>query len=92
MISAFYNYNLCVYSQLRQTVFNFAQKELAPFAQEIDKNNEFKDLRNFWKKLGDMGFLGITAKPEYGGKLPDLTNNFIWSSILIFGLTFNHEI
>ncbi|CAG9799949.1 unnamed protein product [Chironomus riparius] len=54
-------------SALRQTVFNFAQKELAPFAQEIDKNNEFKDLRNFWKKLGDMGFLGITAKPEYGG-------------------------
>lgn len=54
-------------SALRQTVFNFAQKELAPFAQEIDKNNEFKDLRNFWKKLGSMGFLGITAKPEYGG-------------------------
>ncbi|XP_070489935.1 isovaleryl-CoA dehydrogenase, mitochondrial-like [Chironomus tepperi] len=54
-------------SALRQTVFNFAQKELAPFAQEIDKNNEFKDLRNFWKKLGEMGFLGITAKPEYGG-------------------------
>lgn len=28
--------------QLRETVFNFAQKELAPHAQEIDKNNEFK--------------------------------------------------
>ena len=28
--------------QLRQTVFNFAQKELAPLAQEIDKQNEFK--------------------------------------------------
>ncbi|CAO1363714.1 unnamed protein product [Diamesa serratosioi] len=53
--------------QLRQTVFNFAQKELAPFAQQIDKDNEFKDLRNFWKKLGDLGVLGITAKPEYGG-------------------------
>ncbi|CAG9800564.1 unnamed protein product [Chironomus riparius] len=54
-------------SALRQTAFNFAQKELAPFAQEIDKNNEFKDLRNFWKKLGSMGFLGITASPKYGG-------------------------
>lgn len=28
--------------QLRQTVFDFFQKELAPFAQEIDKTNEFK--------------------------------------------------
>lgn len=53
--------------QLRQTVFNFAQKELAPFAQEIDKQNEFKDLRHFWKKMGDLGLLGPTVKPEYGG-------------------------
>ncbi|XP_058456906.1 isovaleryl-CoA dehydrogenase, mitochondrial-like [Malaya genurostris] len=53
--------------QLRQTVFNFAQQELAPFAQEIDKQNEFKDLRNFWKKMGDIGLLGPTVKPEYGG-------------------------
>lgn len=63
------NKKLLISLQLRQTAFNFAQKELAPFAQEIDKNNEFKDLRNFWKKLGSMGFLGITAKPEYGGKI-----------------------
>lgn len=55
------------FPQLRQTVFNFAQKELAPFAYEIDKNNEFKDLRNFWKKLGHLGLLGITAGVEFGG-------------------------
>jgi isovaleryl-CoA dehydrogenase len=53
-------------------VFNFCQKELAPFAGEIDKNNEFKDLRNFWKKLGEMGFLGITAAEKYGGNLNNL--------------------
>lgn len=28
--------------QLRETVFNFCQKELAPFAQEIDQNNGWK--------------------------------------------------
>lgn len=27
----------------------------------------YRDLRNFWKKLGDLGALGITAKSEYGG-------------------------
>lgn len=53
--------------QLRQSVFNFAQKEIAPFAYEIDKNNEFKDLRSFWKKLGNLGLHGITADPKYGG-------------------------
>ena len=31
--------------QLRSTVFNFFQKELAPKAQEIDQTNTFKDLR-----------------------------------------------
>ena len=36
--------------QLRQTVFNFAQKELAPRAQEIDQQNGFTDLRVTIKK------------------------------------------
>lgn len=53
--------------QLRETVFNFAQKELAPKANEIDKKNNFDDQRNFWRKLGDLGTLGITAPSEYGG-------------------------
>lgn len=48
-------------------VFDLAQKELAPKANEIDKVNDFKDMRNFWKKLGELGLLGITANPEYGG-------------------------
>ncbi|KAL0891951.1 hypothetical protein ABMA27_015187 [Loxostege sticticalis] len=53
--------------QLRQVVFDFAQKELAPKAAEIDKNNNFAELRDFWKKLGQLGLLGITASPDYGG-------------------------
>uniref|UniRef100_D2SNL6 Isovaleryl-CoA dehydrogenase, mitochondrial n=1 Tax=Heliothis virescens TaxID=7102 RepID=D2SNL6_HELVI len=53
--------------QLRQSVFDFAQKELAPKAAQIDKENNFAKLREFWKKCGEMGLLGITANPEYGG-------------------------
>ncbi|XP_065350706.1 LOW QUALITY PROTEIN: isovaleryl-CoA dehydrogenase, mitochondrial-like [Cloeon dipterum] len=53
--------------QLRQTVFNFFQKELAPKAAEIDKTNNFPELREFWKKLGSLGTLGITASSKYGG-------------------------
>ncbi|XP_023320159.1 isovaleryl-CoA dehydrogenase, mitochondrial isoform X1 [Eurytemora carolleeae] len=53
--------------QLRETVFNFCQKELAPFADQIDKEDDFKDRASFWRKLGDMGLLGITASSQYGG-------------------------
>ncbi|XP_042316119.1 isovaleryl-CoA dehydrogenase, mitochondrial-like [Sceloporus undulatus] len=45
----------------------FCQEHLAPKAQEIDQKNEFKEMREFWKKLGELGVLGITAPAEYGG-------------------------
>nr|XP_050850316.1 isovaleryl-CoA dehydrogenase, mitochondrial [Vespula vulgaris] len=53
--------------ELRNLVFDFAQKELAPKAAEIDRKNNFDELRTFWKKLGNLGLLGITADTEYGG-------------------------
>ena len=31
--------------QLRQTVYQFVQKELAPKADEIDKTNDFKEMK-----------------------------------------------
>ncbi|EFO88426.1 hypothetical protein GCK72_013528 [Caenorhabditis remanei] len=52
---------------LRQSIRQFADKELAPFADKIDKDNGWDQLRPFWKKLGDQGLLGITAPAEYGG-------------------------
>ncbi|KAM4664641.1 isovaleryl-CoA dehydrogenase, mitochondrial [Discoglossus pictus] len=53
--------------QLRHTIRKFTQDQLAPKSAEIDNNNEFKDMRDFWRKLGDLGVLGITAPVEYGG-------------------------
>ena len=53
--------------QLRETVFNFFQKEIAPIADKIDKEDDFPGLRDFWKKLGELGLLGLTADPQYGG-------------------------
>ena len=53
--------------QLRSTVFNFCQKELAPQADIIDKEDDFRDRRPFWRKLGAMGLLGMTASSRYGG-------------------------
>src|SRR5580698_6446988 len=50
---------------LRNQVEAFAAKEIAPRAAEIDKSNEFP--MDLWKKLGDLGVLGITVPEEYGG-------------------------
>ena len=50
---------------LRDSIAAFAANEIAPRATEIDRDNEFpKDL---WKKMGDLGILGITVPEEYGG-------------------------
>ena len=54
-------------SQLRETVFKLCQKDLAPLAQEIDRLDDFAQRQDFWKKLGQMGLLGVTADPKYGG-------------------------
>ncbi|KAG7328182.1 hypothetical protein KOW79_008126 [Hemibagrus wyckioides] len=53
--------------QLRHTVQRFCQEKLAPYADEIDKANDFPRMRDFWKEAGALGLLGITAPVEYGG-------------------------
>ena len=50
---------------LRDTVYQFCQKELAPRAAEIDSNNEFP--MDMWPKFGGLGLLGMTVAEEYGG-------------------------
>ncbi|MDA1116603.1 MAG: isovaleryl-CoA dehydrogenase [Proteobacteria bacterium] len=52
---------------LRASVREFARKEIAPRAAEIDRANEFP--ADLWKKLGALGLLGITAEEEYGGTM-----------------------
>ena len=50
---------------LRETVRRFAADEIAPIAVEIDSSNEFP--AHLWKKMGDLGLLGVTADPDFGG-------------------------
>ncbi|MZR61662.1 isovaleryl-CoA dehydrogenase [Alcanivorax sp. DP30] len=50
---------------LRDSVRQFAQKEIAPIAAEVDQSNQFP--LDMWKKLGDLGVLGVTVSEEYGG-------------------------
>ncbi|WP_422845299.1 isovaleryl-CoA dehydrogenase [Acidovorax sp. M2(2025)] len=50
---------------LRDAVRDFAQAEIAPRAGEIDRTDQFP--MDVWRKMGDLGVLGITVPEQYGG-------------------------
>jgi isovaleryl-CoA dehydrogenase len=59
----------------RETVADFARREIAPYAAKVDETNGFPEGEdgpngrpiNLWRSMGDMGLLGITAPVEHGG-------------------------
>jgi isovaleryl-CoA dehydrogenase len=50
---------------LRQNVADFAAREIAPKAAEIDRENTFP--QELWQRLGELGLLGVTIDPTFGG-------------------------
>ncbi|MBL8186815.1 MAG: acyl-CoA dehydrogenase family protein [Acidobacteria bacterium] len=53
------------HAMLRETVKQFCQKEIAPFAEEWDEAGIFP--RELFKKAGDLGLFGIRTDPKWGG-------------------------
>ena len=50
---------------LRDTVRRFAQDRIAPQAARIDSENAFPAA--LWREMGELGLLGMTADPDFGG-------------------------
>ncbi len=50
---------------IRETTRAFAQAEIAPRADEIDRTNTFP--RDLWPRMGALGLHGVTVEEEFGG-------------------------
>ncbi|DAC42616.1 MAG TPA: isovaleryl-CoA dehydrogenase [Candidatus Thalassarchaeaceae archaeon] len=59
------------HAMLREMVRNFAEEEVEPQALEYDRDEKFNTA--LFRRLGDLGLLGITVEEEYGGVGMDAT-------------------
>ena len=50
---------------LRESVAGFAARQIAPLAEQVDRDNAFP--APLWPRLGEQGLLGLTVAEEYGG-------------------------
>lgn len=48
-----------------ESVRKFANEKIKPRAAKIDSSNEFP--RDLWPQMGELGLLGVTVDPKYGG-------------------------
>ncbi|MGO9139690.1 MAG: acyl-CoA dehydrogenase family protein [Syntrophales bacterium] len=60
---------------LRESIRNFAVKEIWPVAEQIDEEDKWPD--GMWRKLSNLGIMGITVDEEYGGAGADLISAII---------------
>lgn len=64
------------HNAFRQSFRDFLQKEVVPFVDEWEEKGKIDPL--IWKKMGDMGYLGLNYPIEYGGLELDLFYTIIF--------------
>src|SRR5688500_4486822 len=68
------------HGQLRESIRRFAQKELAPHAEEWEETT-FPDW--VFTRMGELGFLGLSYPEEYGGQGGDYYSNLVLAEELV---------
>lgn len=63
------------HNEYRLMIRNFAETEIKPVAQQLDREAEFS--KSMTKRLGEMGLFGITIPKDYGGKNLDTLSYII---------------
>ncbi len=63
------------HDELRASIRSFVESELAPHANEWEAAHDFPDW--VFKRMGDLGFLGLTYPEEYGGGGGDYLCNIV---------------
>ncbi len=67
--------------QIEDTVIKFCDKELNPFIPEWEKNGQFP-AHEVFKKLGNLGLLGLKYPEEYGGAGLDFSYSMVMAEAL----------
>src|ERR671915_543924 len=62
------------HDQLRESIRSFVVKELAPHAEEWEETT-FPD--SVFRRMGELGFLGLSYPEEYGGQGGDYFCNLV---------------
>src|SRR5215831_7643452 len=63
------------HEMLRKSVRAFVEKEVTPFVAEWESAGQIP--RAFWRRLGELGFLGLEFPPEYGGAGGDFLSSVV---------------
>ncbi|MCO5162578.1 MAG: acyl-CoA dehydrogenase family protein [Mesorhizobium sp.] len=69
------------HESLRRTVAKFVENEINPHVEEWEAAEEFPS-HDLFKKLGDLGLLGIKYDPDYGGLGLDFTYSMVMAEEL----------
>ena len=57
------------HKMLAESVYDFMVREIEPISQQIDREDKLPDW--VWKRLGDLGWMGVTVPEKYGGSAMD---------------------
>ena len=74
------NYFTEEHELFRQSLRAFLEKEVMPHVDQWEEDR--KTPREVWKKMGDMGFLGLSYPEEYGGSNLDFFYDVVFNEEL----------